>query len=52
MDLALISDFVEMIRTERAPTITGEDGLAALAVALAAYESAAHHHPIGLAQIA
>jgi predicted dehydrogenase len=51
-DFALISDFVEMIRNERPPFITGEDGLAALAVALAAYESAASHLPVSLTQFA
>ena len=52
MDFALISDFVEMIRTERAPTISGEDGRAALAVALAAYQSADEQRPIALAPAA
>jgi predicted dehydrogenase len=49
MDLALITDFVEMIRTGRAPFISGEDGLRALEVALAAYQSAATLLPISLA---
>ncbi|RME58838.1 MAG: gfo/Idh/MocA family oxidoreductase, partial [Caldilineae bacterium] len=40
IDLGLIRDFVAMIREERAPSITGEDGLRALEVALAAYRSA------------
>jgi predicted dehydrogenase len=48
MDFGLISDFVEMIRTDRDPSITGEDGLAALQVALAAYQSAAEIRPIAL----
>ena len=52
MDLGLITDFVEMIRTDRAPTISGEDGLAALAVALAAYQSADAQRPIALNQAA
>ncbi len=39
-DAALIHDFVDMARTEREPSITGADGLKALEVALAAYESA------------
>ncbi len=51
MDSALMADFVEMIRTQRAPSISGEDGMAALAVALAAYESAAHQRPVTLAQM-
>lgn len=41
-DLGLVRDFVEMIETGREPSITGEDGLRALEVALAAYESADH----------
>jgi predicted dehydrogenase len=48
MDFGLISDFVDMIRIGRAPSIPGEDGLAALEVALAAYRSAANHSPIPL----
>ena len=51
MDLGLVTDFVEMIRTDRPPFISGEDGLAALQVALAAYQSAATIHPIQLAQV-
>jgi predicted dehydrogenase len=47
-DFALISDFIDMIRFNRPPTITGEDGLAALQVALAAYESAASVRPVQL----
>ena len=46
MDLGLIQDFIAMIREDRAPSITGEDGLRALAVALAAYESAAAGKPV------
>jgi predicted dehydrogenase len=51
MDAALITDFVEMIRTTRPPSISGEDGLAALDVALAAYASAAHGQPVTLHSI-
>jgi predicted dehydrogenase len=40
MDLGLVNDFIDMIRTGRAPSITGLDGLRALEVALAAYRSA------------
>lgn len=40
MDLGLVADFVDMIRTGREPSITGVDGLRALEVALAAYRSA------------
>lgn len=46
MDHGLIADFVDMIQTGRAPNITGEDGLRALEVALAAYASSAAHQPI------
>lgn len=46
MDRELIADFVDMIQTNRAPSITGEDGLRALEVALAAYASSAAHQPI------
>jgi predicted dehydrogenase len=52
MDFGLIADFIETIRTGRAPLISGEDGLRALEVALAAYESAASHQPVTLAQMA
>ncbi len=49
MDLGLIADFVDMIRTGREPSITGQDGLRALEVALAAYRSAASSLPVPLA---
>jgi len=45
-DLALISDFVQMIVEDRAPSITGEDGLKALEATLAAYRSAEAGRPI------
>jgi predicted dehydrogenase len=48
IDRGLMIDFVEMARSDRAPSITGEDGLAALAVALAAYESARSGQPVTL----
>lgn len=48
MDLGLMADFVDMIRQERGPSITGEDGLAALEVALAAYRSAELRQPVAL----
>lgn len=40
MDFGLIKDFVECVEQHRQPSITGKDGLKALEVALAAYESA------------
>ncbi len=46
MDLGLMRDFVAMIADRRAPSITGQDGLRALQVALAAYQSAAAGAPI------
>jgi predicted dehydrogenase len=51
MDRGLIADFVEMIRTGRAPFISGEDGLRALEVALAAYQSAHSHRAVALAPV-
>lgn len=48
MDQGLIDDFVDMIRTGRAPSISGVDGLRALEVALAAYQSAASGAPVRL----
>ena len=47
-DQGLIDDFLDMIRTEREPSITGRDGLQALQVALAAYESARTGQPVSL----
>ena len=47
-DQGLIQDFLEMIQTGRDPSITGEDGLRALAVALAAYRSAETNEPVKL----
>lgn len=49
MDRGLMADFVEMVRTGRAPSITGEDGLRAMQVALAAYESAKTGQPVKIA---
>lgn len=46
MDLALIADFVDMVETGRSPSITGFDGLQAMAVGLAAYESAKRGQPV------
>ncbi len=47
-DEGLVADFVDMIRKDRAPSISGEDGQRALEVALAAYESARRAEPIAL----
>jgi predicted dehydrogenase len=46
MDLGLMRDFVAMIADGRAPSITGQDGLRALQVALVAYQSATAGAPI------
>jgi predicted dehydrogenase len=48
MDMGLISDFVETIAQGRAPSISGQDGLKALEVALAAYLSAQRGEPVAL----
>ncbi|MFC5403109.1 Gfo/Idh/MocA family protein [Cohnella soli] len=47
-DKDLIEDFVQSIRLGTPATITGEDGLAAAAVALAAYESARLGVPVSM----
>lgn len=47
-NLGLIKDFVAMIGHDREPSITGNDGLQALRVALAAYESSRTRQPIEL----
>ncbi len=45
-DPPLIRAFIEAIRDDTAPPVTGEDGLRALEVALCAYESARRHQPV------
>jgi len=47
-DQGLINDFVEMVHQGREPSITGRDGLKALEVALAAYQSAQTGKPVTL----
>ena len=49
-DTALIKDFVRMAQDDTEPSITGHDGLKALEVALAAYESAEKNAPVKLNQ--
>ncbi|AXI10452.1 gfo/Idh/MocA family oxidoreductase [Oceanobacillus zhaokaii] len=46
MDMGLVEDFITSVRTGKAPSITGEDGLKALAVAIAAYESSKKQEPV------
>lgn len=45
-DLVLVQNFVRTIREDRTPFVSGEDGLRAMEVALAAYESSKTHKPI------
>jgi predicted dehydrogenase len=47
-DMGLVQDFVDMIVMDRAPSITGYDGLRALEVALAAYRSDERGAPVAL----
>ncbi len=48
MDAGLIADFVAAVRDRRPPTISGEDGLAAVRIARAAYRSARTRRPVRL----
>lgn len=48
MDFGLIEDFIHMIIEDREPSISGYDGLKAMEVALAAYESARMNKPVTL----
>jgi predicted dehydrogenase len=50
-DLGLCRSFVNAIANDAPVEITGEDGLAAAAVALAAYESAKRQQPVKLSEI-
>ena len=51
MDVALIQDFIQSIRLGLStPSITGEDGLRAVEVALAAYESARNGEVVALSR--
>jgi predicted dehydrogenase len=47
-DLGLIADFADNIRNRRPPSITGEDGMKAMEIALGAYRSARTHKPVRL----
>ncbi|WP_261133967.1 Gfo/Idh/MocA family protein [Bacillus sp. Marseille-Q3570] len=46
MDFGLIQDFVTTVINKQQPSITGEDGMRAVEVAIAAYESASLKKPI------
>lgn len=48
LDALMIADFVAAIREDREPLVTGEDGLRALEVALAAYEAGAKKKPVAV----
>ncbi|WP_221563224.1 Gfo/Idh/MocA family protein [Alkalihalobacillus sp. TS-13] len=48
MDFGLIQDFVTTVMNKRQPSITGEDGMRAVEVALAAYESASRKEPVNI----
>ncbi len=47
-DAGLVADFIEAVRENRPPSVTGEDGLRAVEVALAAYRSARRGQPVQL----
>ncbi|MEH7307884.1 Gfo/Idh/MocA family protein [Neobacillus drentensis] len=46
MDFGLVNDFLNSVSTGKEPSISGTDGLKALEVALAAYESAEKRQPV------
>jgi predicted dehydrogenase len=51
IDSGLVNEFINSIRENRAPSVTGEDGLRALEVTLAAYESARKKKPVPVKRI-
>ena len=51
LDALMIDDFCAAVRDGRAPRSTGEDGLAALKVALGAYRSAELARPVALGEL-
>lgn len=51
MDTALVRDFVEAVRTGQPVKITGEDGLRAMEVALAAYRASEQRRTVRLAEL-
>ena len=48
MDFELVKDFLNSVSTGKEPSITGFDGMKALEVALAAYESSKNRQPVRL----
>jgi UDP-N-acetylglucosamine 3-dehydrogenase len=50
LDALMIDDFLHAVRKGQAPRSSGEDGLAALRIALAAYASAEQGRPVRLAE--
>jgi UDP-N-acetylglucosamine 3-dehydrogenase len=46
MDSELVGDFVASVRERKAPSVTGEDGMRAVEVARAAYQSAETKYPV------
>ncbi len=51
LDALMIAEFISAIREKRQPAVTGEDGLRALEVALAAYRSGQEKRPVRVAEI-
>jgi predicted dehydrogenase len=51
LDALMIDDFIRSVRDGRPPVCTGEDGLAALRVALAAYDSSRRGAPVAISEI-
>jgi predicted dehydrogenase len=47
---AMLEDFVQAVREDRPPRVTGQDGLSALEIVLAAYDSAARGAPVQLSR--
>jgi len=47
-DPEMVAAFIEAVRTDTEPPVTGVDGLRAMEVALAAYESAKIHAPVAI----
>jgi predicted dehydrogenase len=48
LDALMIAEFVSAIQEDREPLVTGEDGLRALEIALAAYEAGSKKKPVKL----